>query len=101
LFHFKRQRLNDCVGVGCWPKADVQWQPTKCLLAADIDSRTYSATIRPWASKAARWRINAAGPPKGKRLHGARPTPQVLEDAERLIAAWNERHLSRATRGFK
>jgi hypothetical protein len=34
-------------------------------------------------------------PQRKKRRTGARPIAQVLEDAERLIAAWNERQAKR------
>jgi hypothetical protein len=44
-----------------------------------------------WASTAAKWRINPGERPRKRPLPGARPIPRVLEDAEPLIAAWNER----------
>jgi hypothetical protein len=50
------------------------------------------ATIPAWASIVAKWRISACKLPRKKRLPVARRATdaQVLEDAERLIAAWNE-----------
>jgi hypothetical protein len=50
------------------------------------------SSIGLWASIVARWRISAGRPPR-KRLPGA--ARLVLEDAERLIAAWNERQAKR------
>src|SRR5262249_4143977 len=64
------------------------------------ERKVYFGTIRfsrsrtpSWASTAARWRSNAAE----KEAATRRATDaQVLEDAERLIAAWNERQALRA-----
>src|SRR5580692_4818356 len=41
---------------------------------ADIDSRSRSATIRPWVSISAKWRIGAARLQSKKRLPTARPS---------------------------
>ena len=61
-------------------------------LLRTIDSRSHSTTIRVWASTAARWTSEAAE----KEAANRRATDsQVLEDAERLIAAWNERQVKR------
>jgi hypothetical protein len=60
-----------------------------------IDTRARSATIRPWASTAARWKLS------GRPRLTLRPPPdsppgaQVLADVERLIAVWNERQARR------
>jgi hypothetical protein len=43
-----------------------------------------------WVS-AEGWRTSIAAPQRRKRRAGAQTDAQVLEDAERLIAAWNER----------
>jgi hypothetical protein len=47
-----------------------------------------------WALTAARWRISAGRRPRRKRQRRATDV-QVLENAERLITAWNERQAKR------
>jgi hypothetical protein len=47
-----------------------------------------------WASTAASWRISTGWPQRRKRRTDATDA-QVLEDAERLIAAWNQRQAKR------
>jgi len=44
----------------------------------------------PWDSTSAKWRTGAAKRPRRKRLCAA-PPRQILEDAEHLVAVWNER----------
>src|ERR1700733_14078114 len=46
-----------------------------------------------WASTAARWRISAGRAPRRKPRRAT--DAQVLEDADRLIGAWNERQANR------
>src|SRR4029077_5960631 len=53
-----------------------------------------SATIRLWASIAARWRMRTSSRREGSGVRRATDA-QVLEDAERLIGAWNERQAKR------
>jgi hypothetical protein len=53
------------------------------------------SSIERWGSIAASWRISAGRPPKRKRRTGASTDAQVLEDAERLMSAWNERQAKR------
>jgi len=61
-----------------------------------IDGRPHSITIRPWASTAARWRFGAAAEKEAATWRAT--DAQVLKEAERLIAAWNERQALRAPR---
>jgi len=43
-----------------------------------------------WASTVARWKTSAAAPqPKAAEQRASHP--QIVEDAERLVAVWNER----------
>jgi hypothetical protein len=55
-----------------------------------LTERVRQSSIKPWASTNADWRISAGL--AEKEVAGRRATDaQVLEDAERLITAWNER----------
>src|SRR6201987_381636 len=51
--------------------------------------------IARWVSIAARWRISAGRLPRKKPRRVRATDAQVLEDAERLITAWNERQAKR------
>jgi hypothetical protein len=54
--------------------------------ARPLDLELRSATIRPWASTGARWRVSAVEVAERRATEA-----QVLEEAERLVAVWNER----------
>src|SRR5436190_11312486 len=50
---------------------------------------------RSWASTAARWKISAGRPAEKEAVARRATDAEVLEDAERLIGAWNERQAKR------
>ena len=61
-----------------------------------LTSSLYRRASATWASTAARWRISAAEAAEKEAASRRATDAQVLEDAERLIAAWNERQALRA-----
>lgn len=48
-----------------------------------------------WASIAARWKTSAAAPPRKTAAEQRATDPQIMADAERLVAVWNERQVKR------
>jgi hypothetical protein len=60
---------------------------------AAVDTMPALETIKAWASTAASWKWIARSGPMQRTQPVALPTVQVVEDAERLVAAWNERQV--------
>jgi hypothetical protein len=71
---------------------EIGLHPVPCLLDR---TRRGNRPFEAWASTSARWTISAVKQRRRKRPAGARRMPKCFEDAERLIAAWNERQEER------